>query len=277
MTAAIPMAVRRSAPIGCNGLATLVPLLLPTETTTDAGRIPVAARVCHAPPSFMPAANRLLAGLPRETYERLLSLVVRVPLPRGHVLYARGDPMRFAYFPLSGLVSLLATTAQGQTVEVAMTGNDGLVGLPIILHVDIASHQTVVQIAGEAFRVPADILRAECTRNASLQVALLRSTHALLDQLSQSAVCHRFHAVLPRLSRCLLVAQDRGESETLFLTHETIAHRLGIPRNRVTAAAVALQDAGVIQYRHGKISIVNRRRLEAEACECYRSGRGDGR
>src|SRR5262245_50141825 len=99
----------------------------------------------------MPAANRLLAGLPREVYERLLSLGVRVPLSRGHVLYARGDPMRFAYFPTSGFVSFLATTEHGQTVEVAMTGNDGPVGLPIILHVDIASHQTVVQIGGEAF------------------------------------------------------------------------------------------------------------------------------
>src|SRR2546425_39112 len=195
----------------------------------------------------MPAANRLLAGLPREVYERLLSLVVRVPLSRGHVLYARGDPMRFAYFPISGFVSFLATTQHGQTVEVAVIGNDGLVGLPIILHVDIASHQTVVQIAGEAFRVPADVLRAECTRTAPLQVALLRSTHALLDQLSQSAVCHRFHAVLPRLSRCLLVTQDRGESETLFLTHETIAQRLGIPRNRVTAAAAAPRGAGAVQ------------------------------
>src|SRR5262249_10433226 len=214
-------------------------------TATDAGRLPVAARVC-APRRVMPAGNRLLAGLPRDVYERLLSLVVRVPLARGHVLYARGDPMRYAYFPISGLVSFLATTEHGHSVEVAMTGNDGLVGLPIILHVDIASHQTVVQIAGEALRVPADILRAECTRTASLQVALLRSTHALLDQLSQSAVCHRFHTVLPRLSRCLLMAQDRGESETLLLTHETIAQRLGIPRNRVTAAAVALQDAGVI-------------------------------
>jgi CRP-like cAMP-binding protein len=156
-----------------------------------------------------------------------------------------------------------------------MTGNDGLVGLPIILHVDLASHDSVVQIAGDAFRVPADILRAEFRRHAPLHVALLQYTHAFLAQLSQSVVCHRFHAVLQRLSRWLLVAQDRAESETLLLTHESIAHVLGIPRNRVTAAAVALQDAGVIRYRHGKIGIVNRRRLEAEACECYWIGRDD--
>src|SRR5262249_57338827 len=112
---------------------------------------------------------------------------------------------------------------------------------------------------------------------APLQARRFGSTRPFLTQLSQSGVSHRSHAVWPRLSRCLLVAQDHGESETLFLTHETIAHRLGIPRNRVTAAAVALQDAGVIQYRHGKISIVNRRRLEAEACDCYRNGRGERR
>src|SRR5712691_7933992 len=130
------------------------------------------------------------------------------------------------YFPMSGLVSLLATTEGGQTVEVAMTGHDGVIGLPIILHVDLASHDAVVQIAGEAFRVPADILRAECSRHAALHVALLQYTHAFLDQLSQSVLCHRFHAVLQRMSRWLLVAQDRTESETLLLTHESIAHVL---------------------------------------------------
>jgi CRP-like cAMP-binding protein len=218
----------------------------------------------------MPAANRLLATLPHDERQRLQRQLEPVRLPRGRVLYEVGDPMQHAYFPLNGMVSLLATTRHGQSVEVAMVGNEGVVGLPIVFRATTAPYRVMVQIASDAVRIRSETLATEFRRSLEFQDALLRYTHSLVGQISQSAVCHRFHSVLQRLSRWLLIAHDRADSDTIELTQEFIAHMLGIPRTGVTAAAVALQDAGLIRYRHGRITIVNRKRLEAESCECYK-------
>lgn len=218
----------------------------------------------------MPPANRLLATLPRDELRRLEGQLESVRLSKGKVLYDAGDPMRHAYFPLNGMVSLLATTRHGQTVEVAMVGNEGVVGLPIVLRATVAPYRVMVQIPADAVRVRSETLAIEFRRCTEFQDALLMYTNSLVGQISQSAVCHRFHPVLQRLSRWLLIAHDRVEGDTIELTQEFIAHMLGIPRTGVTAAAVALGDAGVIRYRRGRITILNRKRLEAESCECYR-------
>jgi CRP-like cAMP-binding protein len=219
---------------------------------------------------LMPAANGLLATIPRNELGRLQSHVEQVRLPKGKVLYEIGDQMCHAYFPLNGMLSLLATTHEGQTVEVAMVGNEGVVGLPIVLRANVAPYRVMVPIPCDAMRVRSETLAIEFRRNVHFQDALLRYTHTLVGQISQSAVCHRFHTVLQRLARWLLSAHDRVEGDTIKLTQEFIAHMLGIPRTGVTAAAIELQDAAVIHYRHGKITIINRNRLEATACECYR-------
>ena len=218
----------------------------------------------------MPAANRLLATLPRDELRRLEGQLETVRLPKGKVLYETGDPMRHAYFPLNGMVSLLAATHDGQTVEVAMVGHEGVVGLPIVLRATTAPYRVMVQISCDAVRVRSETLATEFRRCTEFQDALLRYTNSLVGQISQSAVCHRFHSVLQRLSRWLLIAHDRVEGDTIELTQEFIAHMLGIPRTGVNAAAVALGDAGLIRYRHGRITVLNRKRLEAESCECYR-------
>jgi CRP-like cAMP-binding protein len=219
---------------------------------------------------LMSATNRLLATLPRDELQRLQRQLEPVRLPKGKILYEAGDPMHHAYFPLNGMVSLLAATHEGRTVEVAMVGNEGVVGLPIVLRAATAPYRVMVQIAGDAMRARSETLAAEFRRSADFQDSMLRYTHSLVGQIAQSAVCHRFHGVLERLSRWLLIAHDRVEGDTIELTQEFIAHMLGMPRTGVTAAAVELQDAGVIRYRHGRITILNRKRLEAESCECYR-------
>lgn len=217
----------------------------------------------------LPAENRLLAALPHAEYERLVPHLVRVQLTPGKVLFAAGDLVRHAYFPLGGLASLLSSTSDGETVEVAMVGPEGMVGVPIILRVGVAPYTCMIQIAGEGLRLRADVLRAEFNRNGQFQDMLLRYTHSLVAQISQSAICNRFHTVEARLCRLLLVIRDRVRAETFQLTQEFISHLLGTPRTVVTAAANKLQDAGFIRYKRGRITILTRPGLEAASCECY--------
>lgn len=216
-----------------------------------------------------PAENRILAALPRAEYERLSPHLERVHLPQGKVLWEAGDLVRRAYFITAGMVSLLSITEDGETTEVAMVGSEGMVGVPIILRVEISPYRSMVQIPGEAMSIRADRLRAEFDRNPRLEDLLLKYTHALLTQVSQSAVCNRFHTVEARLCRWLLVTRDRVRSDSFKLTQEFIAHMLGTPRTVVTAAANKLQDAGLIRYKRGHITILNLRGLEGAACECY--------
>jgi CRP-like cAMP-binding protein len=213
--------------------------------------------------------NRLLAMLPPNEYERLRPHLEPASIAKGTILHAAGTRMGHRYFVLSGMVSLLATTEQDETVEVGTVGREGVVGLPIVFDGSTACHDALVSISGRAWRIRSDVLRAEYRRGAVLQDVLLRYTVDLLSQLSQSSVCHRFHSSSQRLSRWLLLAFDRVDSDSLDMSQELMAHLLGIQRTYVNAAAVELQDAGLIRYRHGKITIVNRQRLERAACDCY--------
>lgn len=217
----------------------------------------------------LPTENRILAALPRAEYERLFPHLERVHLPQGKVLWGAGDLVRRAYFVTRGMVSLLSITEDGETTEVAMVGNEGMVGIPIILRVGISPYVCMVQITGDALRVKADMLLDEFNRNARLQDLLLKYTHAVLTQVSQSAVCNRFHTVDARLSRWLLVSRDRVGSDSFQLTQEFISHMLGTPRTVVTTAANKLQDAGLIRYKRGSIVILNLPGLKSAACECY--------
>jgi CRP-like cAMP-binding protein len=217
--------------------------------------------------------NRILSALPLQEYERLAPHFVPTHLPKGKSLAHPGDTLRHAYFPTRGMVSLLSTTEGGQAIEVAMVGAEGVIGVPIILGVGVTPYWSVVQIQGDAMRISAAALRIEFERGERFRDLLLKYTHALLTQVTQSAVCNRFHTVQERLCRWLLISRDRVKSDTIDLTQESISQMLGTARTGVTMAAVPLQDAGLIRYRRGRITILDRRGLEAAACECYEAVR----
>ena len=219
--------------------------------------------------------NRILASLPPDDRLRLLSRFEPVVLPKGKVLYEAGDAVQYAYFPTDGLLSLLVITPNGDAVEVAMVGGEGFIGLPILLHSDATSYRIVAQLSTSALRIRAEPLRAELARSTLFHHALLRYTHDMLSETSRAFVCQRFHSTAQRLSRWLLVVGERAGSDTLEVTHESMAHVLGVPRSLVTTAAVELQDAGHIWYRHGHIIIKNRKQLKIAACDCYRTGDRD--
>ena len=215
-------------------------------------------------------SNYMLSCLSREQYSLLFSNLQLVRLERGQILYDLGGSIRAAFFIMSGMVSLLATTEDGSTTQVGIVGDEGVVGLPPILGIDTAPYQVTMQIPGRAMRVRTDIFVKEFHRDGPLQKMLLRYLHCLICQISQSAACNRFHTLEQRLSRWLLVSQDRIRSKELLLTQEVLAHMLGAPRTNVTKAANKLRDWRVIQYHHGRIQILDRSALEGLSCECYR-------
>ncbi|MBA3242678.1 MAG: Crp/Fnr family transcriptional regulator [Acidobacteria bacterium] len=223
-----------------------------------------------SPFPHVPLKNQLLSALAREEYTRLLPDLKQVELPTGKVLFEMADTVMHAYFPLSGMVSLLAITEAGDTVEIGMVGNEGIVGLPAILRIQKAPYRMMVQVRGRAVKVRADSLQDEFNRGGRLQDVLLRYTYMLIMQISQSVVCNHYHTVEQRLSRWLLVTCDRVRSNEFHLTQEVISHMLGIPRTNVTMRAGMLQQKGLIRYGRGKITIIDPRGLEAAACECYR-------
>ena len=214
--------------------------------------------------------NRLLAALPADDRGRLVPKLEVVALEKGRALHEMGDLIRHVYFPMTGFCSLVALTPDGAMVEIAAVGNEGLIGLAVVLRRPTAACLALVQVSGMAYRVRAEALVAEFQRGAGLQAILLQYTNAFLGEVSQGIVCHQFHSVLQRVCRWLLVAAERLQSDTLDLTQEAIAHALGIPRTGVTEAAVRLQDAHAIQCRHGRIVILQRAYLAASACECHR-------
>ncbi len=214
--------------------------------------------------------NRILAALPHEEFARLLAHLENVFLEKGEIIYLTGDDIQYAYFLGSGLLSFLSTTETGSTIEVAMVGNEGIVGLPVILRNRTIPYEVTVQFAAEAFRIKADALREEFDRGKTFHELVLRYLSLLIDQISQSSICNRFHTLEETQSRWLLTVQDRVNSDSLNLTQETISHALGVPRTAVTMAAGRLQRAGLIRYSRGKILILDRARLEANSCECYR-------
>jgi CRP-like cAMP-binding protein len=217
-----------------------------------------------------PHDNRLLATLPHEDAERLQSQLTPVPLALGDVLYEPDRPMAYLYFPTTAVVSLIYTMVDGTTAEMGLVGNEGVVGIALFMGGDTTPNRAIVQVAGEAFRLRAPTLRAEFLRAGAVQLALLRYTQALITQISQTAVCNRLHAIEQRLCRWLLLTRDRVPSDAIQMTQEFIAHMLGVRREGVTLAARDLQEAGLIRYVRGHITILDRPGLEATACECYR-------
>jgi CRP-like cAMP-binding protein len=214
--------------------------------------------------------NRILAALPHEELARLRPHLKPVQLQKGEIVYLTGDDIQNVYLPNSGLLSLVSTTETGATIEVAMVGNEGVVGLPVILRNRMIPYEVMVQFPTEAFKISAGALQEEFDKGETLYDFVLRYLNVLIAQISQSSICNRFHTLDETLSRWLLAVQDRINSNELHLTHENIAHTLGVPRTAVTVAAGTLQRDGIIRYSRGKILILDRAKLETKACECYR-------
>jgi CRP-like cAMP-binding protein len=214
--------------------------------------------------------NRLLVALPREDYDRLVNQSQVIRLPRNRILYEAGDEVRSAYFLKEGMVSLLAITEDGQTVDICTIGNEGVVGVQIILQVPIMPCRVVTQVSCEAVLVKSAPLLAEFNRGRALQRLLLRYEYTQQSQIIQSAVCHSLHTIRQRLCRWLLLISDSVQADTFDVTQEHIATMLGHQRNRITLAARDLLQQGLVDYGSGTMKIVDRSGLETAACECYR-------
>lgn len=215
------------------------------------------------------AANRLLASLPSHEYTRLHRHLELVRLSKGTTLFVAGDTVRYAYFLNNGMASLLASTSGGTDVQVAMIGGEGIVGIPAFLRSNTMPYRVTVQLPAHALRIKAALLDAEFRHGGALTDALLRYVHMLITQITQSAVCNRYHTINNRLCRWLLISRDHTRSDLLPLTQETLSHMLGVQRTGVTAAAIALQQAKVIAYRRGVIRILDHVQLSKLSCECY--------
>jgi CRP-like cAMP-binding protein len=213
--------------------------------------------------------NRILAALPQGEFSRIQPLET-VYLEKGKLVYLTGDRIQYVYFPFKGLFSLLSATETGLTVEVAMVGNEGAIGLPVILKNGVMSYEVTVQIPVEAFKIKAELLQQEFDRGERLQAHMLSYTHVLMAQIAQLSICNRFHTIEKALSRWLLMARDHVNTDKLKLTQENISNALGVPRTAITMAAGHLQRAGLIRYSRGNIEILDREALEANSCECYR-------
>jgi CRP-like cAMP-binding protein len=221
------------------------------------------------PPVHNPLQNHLLAALPTADFDRLRPHLQLVPLPLGGVLYESGIVLRHVYFPTDSIVSLLYVMADGASAEIAVVGNEGVIGVSLFMGGETTPSRAVVQSAGHAYRLTGQLLKEEFTRAGSMQHLLLRYTQALLTQMAQTAVCNRHHSVDQQLCRWLLLSLDRLSSNELVMTQELIANMLGVRREGVTEAAGKLQDDGLIQYSRGRITVLDRVGLEARTCECY--------
>lgn len=213
--------------------------------------------------------NRILAGLPHEQYEGLFSNLKKGTLNSHQILYDAGDDIRCAYFINDGMASLMSISAEGNSIEVGNVGNEGMVGIPVLLRHVTTPHQVVVQVPGEALVVSADILRQEFDKEGELRNRVLSYTHALATYMSQLGVCNHFHTVDKRLCRWLLISSLQVQSQSFHLTHESLAQVLGTSRTGVTMAANKLQRAGLIEYHRGQITILDHTALEASCCDCY--------
>jgi CRP-like cAMP-binding protein len=220
-------------------------------------------------PIQTPHANRLLAALPREERQRLLASAEHVRLGRGKLLFGAGDDIRHAYFPTSGMVSLVSDLPDGRAVEVGVVGSEGMVGLPAILGECCSPYQAMVQLQSEGVRVSARALRAEFERGGKLKELMLGHGLTLLTQVTQSAACHRFHTLEQRLARWLLTTHDHASSDQFRLTQEFLSYMLGVPRTSITALAASMQRGGLISYSRGSIVVLDVRGLELASCDCY--------
>ncbi|MCM2340057.1 Crp/Fnr family transcriptional regulator [Rhodoferax sp.] len=229
---------------------------MPTKKTADAG-----------PPN--PKLNQILAMLPASEYERLLPDLHLVAMPRKWTLSESGDHVNFLHFPTSGIVSLIYDLEDGSSSEVALVGNEGLIGISIYMGGDSLPTSTEVQSAGSAYRLSRKIMKREFALGGQLQHLALLYTQALICQTSQTAVCNQHHSVEQRFCRWLLMSLDRVHSDQMAITQEQISHLLGIRRESVTQTAGKLQKDGLIAVARGSITVVDRAKLEARVCECY--------
>jgi CRP-like cAMP-binding protein len=216
-----------------------------------------------------PTRNHLLAALPHSDFDRLTPHLRLVSLSLGEALYESGIALRDVYFPVDSIVSLLNVMADGASAEIAVVGNDGVVGVSLFMGGESTPSRAVVQSAGHAYRLKAAILKAEFTRAGAMQHLLLRYTQALLTQMAQTAVCNRHHTLDQQLCRWLLLSLDRLPTSELAMTQDLIANMLGVRREGVNDAAGKLQAAGLIHYSRGHIVVLDRSGIEARTCECY--------
>jgi len=216
-----------------------------------------------------PKQNRLLAALPDEDFQQIAKQLEQVSLPLGKSIYESGDQLEHIYFPINCILSLLYVMKNGASAEIAVAGNEGLVGIALFMGGGSTPSRAVVQSAGQSYRMKGALLKQKFDQSHALQVCLLRFTQALITQMSQTAVCNRHHSVDQQLCRWLLLSLDRLASNRLEMTQELIANMLGVRREGVTEAAGKLQAKGIIQYSRGHITILDRPALESQVCECY--------
>jgi CRP-like cAMP-binding protein len=214
--------------------------------------------------------NHLLAALASPEYERWVPALETVVLPLGEVLYEPGDTLTHVYFPATAIVSLLYVMENGASAEIAVVGNEGIVGVSLFMGGQSTPSRAVVQSAGAAFRLDAAIMKAEFDRNGPVLHLFLRYTQALITQMAQTAVCNRHHNLDQQLCRWLLLSLDRLNLDELIMTQELISNMLGVRREGVTEAALKLQAAGLIRYSRGRITVLDRAGIERGACECYK-------
>lgn len=216
-----------------------------------------------------PRQNNLIAALPEDAQQRILPNLEHVFLPLGMVLYESGDTLRHAYFPADCIISLLYVMESGASAEISVVGYEGIVGTALFMGGESTPSRAIVQSAGNAYRLPKNLFKAEFSRHSEMLLLLLRYTQALITQMAQTAVCNRHHSIDQQLCRWLLLSLDRLHSKSLVMTQELIANMLGVRREGVTEAAGKLQKLGVIDYHRGHITVLDRAKLEQLTCECY--------
>jgi len=229
--------------------------------TTAAGAIAPAVPPTHR--------NHLLDALAPDDRARLAPHLKLVPMALGDVLYESGAKLRHVYFPTTSIISLLYVMENGASAEIAIVGNEGILGISLFMGGETTPSRAVVQSAGHAFRLQADLIKSEFERFGPTMHLLLRYTQALITQMAQTAVCNRHHSIDQQLCRWLLLSMDRLPTNELTMTQELIANMLGVRREGVTEAAGKLQDAGLIRYQRGRITVIDRPGLEKRTCECY--------
>jgi len=221
------------------------------------------------PPAPSPKQNHLLAALPDSEFERLAPHLELVPMKLGDALYESGERLEHVYFPTTSIVSLLYVMEDGASAEIAIVGNEGILGISLFMGGETTPSRAVVQSAGQGYRLKAQLLKQEFNRAGPVLHLLLRYTQALITQMAQTAVCNRHHSVEQQLCRWLLLSLDRLSSNELAMTQELIANMLGVRREGVTEAAGNLQRARLIRYSRGRITVLDRPGLEQHVCECY--------
>ena len=247
----------------------VAPPNFPRDSVVPMMPLPIPFEKMSVSSSHSPKQNHLLAALPVAEYQRLAPHLELVPMPLGEALYESGGRMQHVYFPTTSIVSLLYVMEDGASTEIAVVGNEGILGIALFMGGETTPSRGVVLSAGYGYRLKARLLKEEFSRAGPLFHLLLRYTQALITQMAQTAVCNRHHSVEQQLCRWLLRSLDRLSTHEMTMTQELIATMLGVRREGITEAAGNLQRAGLIRYSRGHITVLDRMRLENESCECY--------